>query len=218
MPDHYYTQNPQSEHKPASFAVRYRNHTLLFETDSGVFSRLSMDRGTQELLDALPDAVAGRVLDLGCGYGALGVSLARACPGCTLTMVDINERAVVLAAGNARQNGVAAETLQSDGFSALAGRTFDLIVTNPPIRAGKAALHRLFTDSARALAPEGAMVTVIRKQQGAASALTFLGTLFGRVETVARKGGYWVIRCTLPAPRGDADGNHEQKAMEQHDV
>ena len=106
-------------------------------TDSGVFSRTEIDRGSEALLAALPETIAGDVLDMGCGYGAIGVSLKKKYPDARLTMVDINTRAAALAEQNARQNGVDAVVLQGDGFATVAGKTFDLIVTNPPIRAGK---------------------------------------------------------------------------------
>jgi len=204
MPDHYFTPSPRSEHDLARFETRYRGYTLLFETDSGVFSRSGLDKGTETLLNALPGTVAGRVLDMGCGYGALGVSLKKAFPACALTMADINRRAVQLAAGNAQRNGVAAETLESDGFTALAGRMFEWIVLNPPIRAGKKVIYRMFADAAQALAPGGALVLVIRKQQGAPSARAYLQTLFAKTEIIDRSGGYWVLRCA--APRGRDTG------------
>lgn len=200
MADYYYTATPQSEHSAATYQVAYRGHALTFTTDAGVFSRFQLDKGTQTLLDALPDDLHGAVLDMGCGTGALGVTLAKANPGVTLTMADINERAVSLAKDNASRNGVVADTLQSDGFGALLGRVFDLIVTNPPIRAGKAIIYRMFADGARALAPGGALVLVIRKQQGAPSAKAYLQTLFAKVGVIARESGYWIIRCEEPIP------------------
>lgn len=199
MPDHYFTASPASEHESASFETHYRGVTLRFETDRGVFSRLKLDRGTEVLLDALPQNICGHVLDMGCGYGALGISLAKANPGCALTMADINERAVLLASENAKQNGVAAETVASDGFTALQARRFDLIVTNPPIRAGKQVIYRLFAGAAASLNDHGALMLVIRKQQGAPSAKTYLETLFGSVELLDREAGYWVFRCEQPA-------------------
>ncbi len=198
MPDHYYTPLPQSDHKPARVEHSYRGHRLAFDTDSGVFSRLEIDKGTELLLNALPDGLEGTLLDMGCGYGALGCALGKAYPQCRVTMADVNQRAVDLAAGNARQNGVVAETLQSDGYELLAGRRFDWIVQNPPIRAGKQVIYAMFADGAKALPPEGQLWLVIRKQQGAPSAMTYLRTLFGQVEAVEKKAGYWILRCASP--------------------
>ena len=210
MVDYYFTPTPHSEHKPASFETDYRGHTLLFETDSGVFSRLSLDKGTRVLLDALPQTLKGQALDMGCGYGALGVCLAKANPGCVLTMADINERAVSLAADNAVRNGVTAETLQSDGFDALRDRKFDLIVTNPPIRAGKQVIYAMFAHSAQALNPEGALYLVIRKQQGAPSAKAYLETLFTSVAMTSRESGYWVLKCETPKAGGSEPHSHTE--------
>ncbi len=200
MADHYYTASPESPHKPMRLQTEYRGRTLAFETDSGVFSRTEIDKGSRALLNALPDRFAGDVLDMGCGYGAIGVCFQKANPGGRLTMADINERAVILAKGNARANGVIADVLRSDGFSALAGQRFDLIVLNPPIRAGKQVVYRMFQDAAAALRDNGALMLVIRKQQGAPSAAAALHSLFGAVEVLEKKGGYWVIRCTKPIP------------------
>ena len=196
MADHYYTQTPESPHKPMRIQADYRGHSVTFQTDSGVFSRTEIDKGTRILLSAMPNRIAGDVLDMGCGYGALGVSIKKLNPACRMTMADINERGVALAAQNATLNGVDAEVLQSDGFAALSGRRFDLIVTNPPIRAGKRAIYQMFTDAATSLAENGTFWLVIRKQQGAPSAVTALRVLFQTVDIPEKKSGYWVIRCS----------------------
>jgi 16S rRNA (guanine1207-N2)-methyltransferase len=214
MTDHYFSASPQSEHQPFRFETRYRGHTLLFETDSGVFSRSGLDQGTEVLLEALPVHLYGRVLDMGCGYGALGLNIAKAFPECSLTMADINERAVALAAENAKRNGLTAETLQSDGFGALTGRKFDQIATNPPIRAGKKVIYRMFSDAAHALDKDGAAYIVIRKQQGAPSAKEYLQTLFGNVETIRRSAGYHVFRCLKPLGAPNELENHHAKEAE----
>lgn len=207
MPDHYFTPLPQSQHKPARLSFSYRGHGLVFDTDSGVFSRLQVDRGSALLLEALPQALEGRVLDMGCGYGAMGLSVAKACPACSLTLADINERAVALARQNAAANGVHVTALVSDGFTALQGQLFDSILLNPPIRAGKQVIYRLFAEAARCLAPGGALWLVIRKQQGAPSALEHLRSLFAQVQPVEKKSGYWILRCREPLaspPQGPA--------------
>lgn len=198
MPDHYFTPLPQSQHRPARLRFAYRGHTLVFDTDSGVFSRLEVDKGSELLLTSLPETMNGRVLDMGCGYGALGLSVAKVCPDCQLTLADINERAVALARQNARTNGLTVQTLVSDSFAALQGQVFDWILLNPPIRAGKQVIYGMFAGAAACLAPQGELWLVIRKQQGAPSALEHLKTLFSQVQNLEKKSGYWILRCREP--------------------
>ena len=194
MNDHYYSASPVSEHKYQNAEWTYRGHTLRFTTDAGVFSRGEVDFGTATLLKVLPEDMAGRVLDLGCGWGAVGVSVGKAFPACEIVMSDVNRRALELAEKNAAMNGVPAQTLESDGLESVPG-LFDYIVTNPPIRAGKQVIYKMFADSAQKLKDGGEMYLVIRKQQGAESALKYLKTVFGQVDTVEKSGGFWVIRC-----------------------
>ncbi len=194
MHDHYYSAEPQSGHRYAETAYTYRGRRLTFLTDAGVFSRGEMDFGTDVLLRCLPQDMTGRVLDLGCGWGAVGVSVGKAFPACEIVMSDVNGRAVELAQRNAEANGVTAGALQSDGLDRVTG-DFDYILVNPPIRAGKQVIYRLFAQGAQRLRTGGALYLVIRKQQGAESALRYLKTVFSGAETVEKSGGFWVIRC-----------------------
>ena len=195
MPDHYYTENPGSAHAERRIALRALGNTLTFITDAGVFSRDGLDRGTELLLDALPP-LKGRVLDLGCGWGAVGVALGKRYPELDIVMTDINSRAVGLARRNLAENGVSATVLQGDGFAAVEGR-FDAIVTNPPIRAGKAVVYALFDQAREHLNPGGALYAVVRKQQGAPSALKYLREIYSRAEIVDRGSGFHVMRAEL---------------------
>lgn len=194
MSEHYYSSSPTSAHRYAQCDYTYRGETLRFVTDAGVFSRGEVDYGTHVLLSALPEKLAGRVLDLGCGWGAIGVSVGKKWPGCAIVMSDLNERALGLAAQNARSNGVTAQTVQSDGLDSIPG-TFDFILTNPPIRAGKQAIYRMFAQCAQRLKEDGEMYLVIRKQQGAESAIRYLKTIFDQTDTIKKSGGFWIIRC-----------------------
>ena len=193
MPDHYYTENPNSAHDERRIALRALGNDLTFVTDAGVFSRDGLDRGTEVLLEALPP-LEGRVLDLGCGWGAVGVALGKRYPTLDIVMTDINSRAVELARRNLAENGVTAAVLQGDGFDAVEGR-FDAIVTNPPIRAGKAVIYGLFARARDYLEPDGALYVVIRKQQGAPSALKYLKEIYSQAETVDRASGFHVLRA-----------------------
>lgn len=192
MPEHYYSPSPSSAHDTRVFAITYAGRTLRFETDAGVFSKDGLDHGTELLLSALPETFSGRALDLGCGWGAVGVCMGVKWPGATLVLTDINARAVELTQRNLTANQIDGQAVQGDGFENVAG-AFDLIAINPPIRAGKSVVYRLFTESAARLSADGALYIVMRKRQGADSALVFLRTLFGDVTVVARGGGFRVF-------------------------
>ncbi|MCI6375185.1 MAG: class I SAM-dependent methyltransferase [Clostridiales bacterium] len=194
MPDYYYTARPESAHEERRFRAVFGGRTLAFETDAGVFSKQHIDPGSELLCKALPDELAGRVLDMGCGWGAMTVMTLAAHPDVQMTMADVNERALALAVRNVAANGMRAEALLSDGFERVEG-VFDAVITNPPIRAGKAVIYKMFEDAKAHLVPGGALYLVIRKQQGAPSALKFLRELYAGAEVIARDGGYWVIRC-----------------------
>ena len=195
MSDHYYTESPTSEHDERVVRLTALGNELTFVTDAGVFSRDGLDRGTEALLDALP-ALSGRVLDLGCGWGAVGVALGKQYPALEIVMTDINRRAVELARRNLAQNGVQAEVVQGDGFASVTG-AFDAILTNPPIRAGKAVIYGLFDRARDFLKPGGALYVVIRKQQGAPSALKYLKGIYAEAEVIDRSGGFHVIRARV---------------------
>ena len=198
MNDQYYTREPQSASHPVFCEFDFRGAHLRFRTDAGVFSRGELDPGTRLLLDALPE-LSGGILDLGCGWGAIGVSLAKTMPETRVTMADVNLRALELAAGNAQGNGVSCETVESDGFAGLADRVFDAVITNPPIRAGKQVIYKMFADARDHLRPGGALYLVIRKQQGAESCIRYLQSIGYEVEKLDRSAGYWVLRA---APTG----------------
>ena len=196
MNDHYYTRDPLSASRPAECSFVYRGISLEFRTDAGVFSRGELDTGTRVLLEALPAQMGGEILDLGCGWGAIGIAVAKAWPEARVTLADVNLRALDLSRENAEKNRADVICAESDGFSALAGKTFDAVITNPPIRAGKQVIYRMFADAADHLAPGGALYLVIRKQQGAESCVRYLQTIYSEVEKLDRSGGFWVISAS----------------------
>ena len=196
MNDHYYTRNPASESRPVDCEYVYRGIPLAFRTDAGVFSKGEVDDGTDLLLKSLPEEMTGDILDLGCGWGVIGICMARRWPDTRVTMADVNLRALELARGNAERNRAEVCCLESDGMKALKDRRFDAVITNPPIRAGKQVIYRMFADAEECLRPGGSLILVIRKQQGAESCLRYLQTLFPKVEKTAKSGGFWVLTAT----------------------
>ena len=196
MNDHYYTRTPQSASRPAECTFSYRGTDLVFRTDAGVFSRGEVDTGTRLLLEALPEKMEGEILDLGCGWGVIGISIARKWPETRVTMADVNTRALELSRENAKRNRAEVICAESDGMAAFKGKAFDAVVTNPPIRAGKQVIYKMFADAAACLKPGGALYLVIRKQQGAESCIRYLQTVYAEVEKLDRSAGFWVLKAS----------------------
>ena len=193
MSDHYFSAEPASASRPRSFELTVGGVSVRFNSDSGVFSADKVDKGSRVLLEALlrfSDWTDKRVLDLGCGYGAIGVTLAKA--GASAVMCDVNERALALCRENAALNGVSAECLSSDAGEGVEGG-FDAVVTNPPIRAGKKTVYAFFDNAHKLLKSGGGLFVVIRKQQGAESAEKHIRELFGNCETIEKEAGYRVL-------------------------
>ncbi|WNC15066.1 class I SAM-dependent methyltransferase [Brevibacillus brevis] len=196
MSDHYYTNRPGAAHDEQQFSFVLRGFELLFYTDAGVFSRDRIDFGSVLLIENMQIAPHARVLDVGCGYGPIGLTAAKLAAQGRVTMIDVNERAVDLARRNAEQNGVQNVDIRvSDVYSAVKGETFDVILTNPPIRAGKEIVHRIFTEGYELLADGGEMWVVIQKKQGAPSAMKKLQETYREVEEVDRSKGYFIFRA-----------------------
>lgn len=200
MNDHYYTREPQSASRPAECAFEYRGVRMEFRTDAGVFSRGEVDTGTRLLLEALPEEMAGEILDLGCGWGVIGITVAKKWPGCRVTLADVNLRALDLSRENAQKNRAEVICAESDGMAAFEGKAFDAVITNPPIRAGKQVIYKMFADAAKCLKPEGALYLVIRKQQGAESCVKYLQGIYASVEKLDKSGGFWVLKASGKAP------------------
>lgn len=196
MADHYYTQKPGAAHDERIFDFVLRDHEFRFMTDTGVFSRDRVDFGSLLLIETMQISQTARVLDVGCGYGPIGLCAAKLANQGHVTMIDVNERAVGLARGNAERNQIKnVEILQSDIYEAVKGRVFDVILTNPPIRAGKETVHRIFTEGHELLSEGGEMWVVIQKKQGAPSALKKLQEIYQDVEEVERSKGYFIFRA-----------------------
>ncbi|HOP74282.1 MAG TPA: methyltransferase [Bacillota bacterium] len=195
MSEHYYTAQPLSKHKPGQFKITLRGVELEFHTDAGVFSKSRIDTGTKLLIDGLrltPEIQT--VLDLGCGYGPIGLTVASLLPKATVYMGDINERAVELARMNARLNGLTnVEIRAGEGFTPFAGLTFDLIVTNPPIRAGKQVIYGMVDAAPTFLNDNGWFVAVVATKQGAKSFERKLEEVFGNVDEWEKGSGFRVI-------------------------
>ena len=188
----YYAENPDAAHDIHELRVDLLGEKMTFLTDAGVFSKKMVDFGSQLLLKCLEVNQGETVLDVGCGYGPLGLSLAKAY-GVQATMVDINNRALDLARQNAERNKVEATIFQSNIYEQVEG-TFDHVISNPPIRAGKQVVHEIIEKSKEFLEIGGDLTIVIQKKQGAPSAKSKMEDVFGNCEIVKKDKGYYILR------------------------
>ena len=188
----YYAENPDAAHDIHELRVELLGYKMTFLTDAGVFSKKMIDFGSQLLLKCLDVEKGERVLDVGCGYGPLGISLVKAY-GVQATMVDINNRALDLARKNAERNQVSATIFQSNIYEQVEGK-FDHVISNPPIRAGKQVVHEIIEKSKEFLEDGGDLTIVIQKKQGAPSAKSKMEDVFGNCEIIKKDKGYYILR------------------------
>ena len=199
---HYYSKHQDLAHHRKQLQFTLRNFPLQFISDSGVFSKDGVDYGSRVLIEAMDIPEDATVLDVGCGYGPIGLTAAKLATRGHVTMVDVNKRALELAKENAALNRIDNVSIEeSDALAAIGDRTFDVILTNPPIRAGKEVVHRIFEESYAHLKPNGCLWIVIQKKQGAPSAWTKLEMLFGEdaVEEVTKDKGYRIFKARKQA-------------------
>jgi 16S rRNA (guanine1207-N2)-methyltransferase len=197
MSQHYYSRTQKVESDPKYWDYTLKNHLFRFKTDNGVFSKREVDFGSRLLIESfiMPE-VQGFVLDVGCGYGPIGLSIAKDNRERTVHMVDVNDRAIELAKENAQFNRIENIVIyESDRLLNVKESNFAAILTNPPIRAGKKTVHEIFEQSFEHLVPHGELWVVIQKKQGAPSALEKLNTLFSEVETIDKSKGYFIIKA-----------------------
>jgi len=196
MTDHYYTNKPLSKHDEQTFETVLRGFRLTFTTDAGVFSKDNIDYGSRLLIETMDIPDGAKVLDVGCGYGPIGITAAKLSRNNRVTMIDVNERAVELAGRNAEENGAGnARALISDLYEHVTDQDYDVVLTNPPIRAGKQIVHAIFEGAKQVLKTGGSLWVVIQKKQGAPSAYEKLQQLYDHVEEVTKSKGYRIFRA-----------------------
>ena len=170
---------------------------FVFFTDNGVFSKDGLDFGSRLLLESIPlEEVGGKILDMGCGYGVLGIMLAKILSA-KVDMVDVNHRAMHLTKRNAKLNGVddLVSVFESNCYSSITSK-YSTIITNPPIRAGKKIVYDIVMNARNYLDDGGNLFLVIRKEQGAKSLIVDLEKVY-TVKVLEKKKGFFIIQCHL---------------------
>ena len=193
---HYYSKTQENvKSEPSSFIFNFKDHTFKFHTDNGVFSKDYIDYGSFALLKAfIPNNIDLDILDMGAGYGPLGIVISNLYNKHTV-MCEINERAYNLNKKNIEENKANATVYQSDLYEAVKDMCFASIVTNPPIRAGKDIVYQIYDGAYEHLVKGGELWVVIQKKQGAPSSKDHITNLFGNCEIVARDKGYYILKA-----------------------
>ena len=194
--EHYFSEKPTSAEERGLIKCTLRGLKLEFVTSSGVFSHKRIDNGTRLLIESMELPDEGRLLDLGCGYGAIGVTAALLQPRLEVTMTDINSRAVGLAGENAKRNDVKnAVALQGNLYEPVEETTFDAIITNPPISAGMAkVVEPIIAGAPQHLNVGGSLQLVVQSNKGGRTVSAFIEEAFGEAYVLAKGSGYRVLK------------------------
>ena len=189
---HYFENDKNLASNIKTFNISVNNSNFTFNTDNGVFSKGELDFGTSLLIkNVLKLNISGNILDLGCGYGAIGIILSKLTSS-NVTMSDVNKRAIHLTRANLKKNGVLASVIESDGYENIDGK-FDYVISNPPIRVGKKILYKLLLDTKDHLKENGELIIVVRKEQGALSLIKDMKSDYN-VEVIDKEKGFYIVR------------------------
>jgi 16S rRNA (guanine1207-N2)-methyltransferase len=192
--EHYFTANPKSKPRYGLIRTYLREKPFEFLTASGVFSRRRVDAGTRLLIESMLLPRSGCALDVGCGYGAIGIAAAAFNPRLHVILVDVNSRAVWLARKNVEKNLVNnAEVRRGRLYAPVKDLTFDCVLSNPPVSAGLEIVKAMIVEAPKRMACGGVFEMVVKSKVGSKRLRTVFEEAFGNVEVLARESGYRVL-------------------------
>lgn len=195
---HYFINDNELKSSPRLIKFNLLGQEILLKSDNGVFAKAKIDEGTSILIKTLAlSKLDGRLLDLGSGYGIIGIAIAILNPNLIVTLSDVNLRALTLAKENVERLNLAdrVNVIQSDLYQNI-DEKFDVIASNPPIRAGKKVTYAIYEGAKSHLKDNGKLYIVIRKAQGEASTEAYLKTLYKSVKVLVKKHGYYVLEAS----------------------
>jgi 16S rRNA (guanine1207-N2)-methyltransferase len=193
---HYFTNDSNIKSNLKKIVIKIKNKDYSLFTDSGIFSRNELDFGTKILIENLPiNRIIGKVLDVGCGYGPIGIFIATNTVA-EVHMIDVNLRALHLTRLNVKEHKLDNVKVYESNIYAKVTEKFSFIITNPPIRAGKKVVYGIIFDAIKHLKKAGELWIVIRKDQGAKSLLKDMESVY-KTEIVYKKSGFFVISAKI---------------------
>lgn len=214
MVEHYYTKKPTCKKEEFNLTKNVFGAKIKLISCSGIYSSKKIDEGSLVHINFAKINPKDSVLDLGCGYGTVGILLAKKHPSVKIYMSDINERAVEYAKKNVKLNKAKAVVLQSDGFENITKKDFDVILFNPPIQAGLKVCYKLIAHSFKHLKKGGTLQVVLRQRGGGQSLLKKMNSVFGNLKFLGKKGIFEVYLSRKNTDMPFAE--YEQKMFEQN--
>jgi len=192
--NHYFAEHPKSKMRLGIIHTHLRGIHFEFLTASGVFSKKRVDLGTRLLIESMVLPQEGYVLDIGCGYGAVGIAAATFNPNLRVIMVDVNERAVRLARQNAEKNYVSnVEVRRGYLYEPVKDLVFSCVLSNPPVSAGMETVKAIISEAPEHMASKALFQMVVKSKIGGKRLLMVFEEAFGNIEVLARKSGYRVL-------------------------
>lgn len=193
--EHYFTNNETLKSELRTIDYKYKDQIFYFYSDNGVFSKNKIDFGSKILVETFLEKNEDKIenlLDIGCGYGFMGIVLTKIL-GCKTTLVDVNKRAVHLTKMNCKENKIEADVLVSDTYENVQDK-YDIIITNPPIRAGKKVVLTILLDALKYLQQNGTLWFVVRKDQGAKSITKEIDKVY-KTNIIKKDKGFYIINA-----------------------
>ncbi|MEM4248478.1 MAG: methyltransferase [Candidatus Nanoarchaeia archaeon] len=195
MEEHYYVENPKSKYFEYAIKAKICGFDFTFKSASGIFSAREVDRASKLLIEKANLPKSGKILDLGCGYGLIGIVAAKLCPRCTVVLTDINKRAVKAAIDSLKLNRIRnAEVRQGNVYEPVSNEKFDVILLNPPMAAGRKLVMKMISEAPKHLNNGGSLQIVARKNKGGEFLFKEMDKIFGKTEVLAKSGGFWVVK------------------------
>ena len=192
-----YFDNDNIKSNITKYKTQIFDKEFWFNTDNGVFSKGKLDFGTRSLLESLPlDKIKGNVLEVGCGYGVVPIILSKVCSAENYEGVDVNKRAIHLANMNLKDIKCNNITFYESNCYESVNKKYDVIITNPPIRAGKKVVYEIVMNAKNYLKSDGILFIVVNKDQGAKSLFKDLNEIYD-TELINKNKGFWIIKCIL---------------------
>jgi 16S rRNA (guanine1207-N2)-methyltransferase len=212
-PQHYFSDRPRSRSSRHELRFLYRGDLLTFLVDGGIFASHGLDPGTALLIENLEVRPTDQILDLGCGWGAIGIAAAKSAPQGHVLLTDVNRRAVGLARANIARNGIRnADARVGPLYRPLRGDRFDVIATNPPYHVGRATILQILSGAPEYLRPGGRLILVGKGSQGVRFYQEWLADHWsGSVEVLGRRSGYRVLAARRGAASSPESSQNESR-------